>query len=137
MMNEYMFITIIKNFVITILTYYTFAKLLKINKINVIKLLIVSILTTSLYVISKLYINSLFAVILVYFIQIVFIKFVLYNRDEGILTGNLIANSIAYTTFTIATIIESLLRNVFVIYNNIINFIFNYKYIAWPFPVMP
>lgn len=124
MMNEYMFITIIKNFVITILTYYTFAKLLKINKINVIKLLIVSILTTSLYVISKLYINSLFAVILVYFIQIVFIKFVLYNRYEGILTGNLIANSITYTTFTIATIIESLLRNVFVIYNNIINFIF-------------
>lgn len=121
-MDEYLFVVISKNLFINIFMYYTFCKLLDIKRLNPIKVLLSATISTAIYVAIKTYFNSIFAIIIMYFIQIFLLEVIINVEQRKIMTSMIIADSIVYVIFTLSTIIESVFRDILKISNNLINF---------------
>lgn len=125
-MNEKMVIIIIKNFFINIFTYYICFKIVKKQKLNFINIVIVviaSILSTLLYGILNQKINHLFVIFLIYIIQLIFLNVIMKDGGQSFIIITLIANSITYVLFMIATIFETLIKYLFKIHNGMIDLV--------------
>lgn len=120
-MNEYLVVVLLKNFFINVFTYYTFFKILNINEIKKIKVLVVSVILTIIYAVTKIYLDTIFAIIFTYFAQIIFIRIIFGINQEGIITTNIVASSLSYVIFTLSTIFESILKIVFDITNHLMD----------------
>ena len=109
-MDEELIRLIVKTFFINLFIFIINFKIIdkKLNKLNFLLIVFISILITVLSVIVQNYIDKLLIIIISYFIQLKFVELVVHNNGS-LMIVNLIANSIAYIVFVISTIIESFL----------------------------
>ena len=118
--------TIIKMFFINIFTFFTAFKAIgykHTSYINKLVIVFTSIILTALYIILKKYINIIFIIVISTIIQIVILSYII-NKHKNLLTIQvLMSNAIVYAIFAIATIIETIPKEIFKIENSTINFI--------------
>ena len=109
-MDEELIRLIVKTFFINLFIFIINFKIIdkKLNKLNFLLIVFISILITVLSVIVQNYIDKLLKINISYFIQLKFVELVVHNNGS-LMIVNLIANSIAYIVFVISTIIESFL----------------------------
>ena len=123
-MREELINTIIKFFCINLCILFLDTKIIneKINKIKSLVIICFSFLLTLLYISLEKYIDKLLMIIIMYVIQILFMKFIIVNdKNIPLLIVNLISNSIVYITFGISMLIEGLLIMGIKINNRIFN----------------
>lgn len=125
-MEEELVSTIIKtyfiNFYILLLDYKIINKQRKFK--NLIIVALISLLNTLIYVLIEQYIDQLLRILILYLIQLIFIKLIsgkLTNNSYMII--NLIANSIVYIVFGVSLLIEVLFIIFFNLNNRLINLI--------------
>lgn len=124
-MKEDLINTIIKMFSINTFTFYIFFKMINNQKNNLCRhifIIIISLLLSILYVTVKGYINNIFIIVLLCFIQVIILKIVLEEKHYSVITAVFISNAIAYVIFVIATIIETIPKYALKLENSIINF---------------
>ena len=115
---------VLKIFFINIYTYYIFSKIINDKTIKPVKIFILSIITMTLYLIIRKVDDIVFLTISQYFIQLLLLKIVINNKEQALMTSNLIANSIVYIFFGISILIEGTLIYIFKIQNKILNMFF-------------
>ena len=71
-MNEDLAVAIIKAFFINIYTYLVFSKITNQKTINLLKIIIASGITAGIYLVFKVFINNIFSILMMYFLQIIF-----------------------------------------------------------------
>lgn len=111
-MNDILFLLILKTFFINLFILVVNFKIMdkKITKSNFISMISISLIIVILYVLMQRFIDKLLIIIISYFIQLKFIEIVIKNDKKGsFMIVNIIANSIVYIVFAIATFIESIL----------------------------
>lgn len=126
-MNSHIIIKLLKIFCINILTFYVYLKINRTKKLNIIDIILIfisSIIATALYEILDKKVSHIFITILIYIVQLIFLKAIIKCEGQSIIITNLIANSITYIGFTVASFIENFPRLIFQISNNVINLIF-------------
>lgn len=114
---------ILKTSVINIFIYFINLKIINNEKINYIQIILASILTTITYIILRNFINNVFAIIIQYLIQILFLKIITEDKKQSFVVPNLVANSISYVGFIISAVIEIIFRSLFNIKNSFINIV--------------
>ena len=88
---------LIKVFTLNFITYYISQKILKEDRIHYIKTIVVSILTTAIYMMLRKTIDDvIFLTIVQYLVQLIFIKMIIEDSSKNVLIGNLISNAITY-----------------------------------------
>lgn len=97
---------IIKTLLINIFVYFVCIKVINQREKECVKIILVSVLTTILYNIARIYTNTLFSIIMQFFIQLLFLRTIIIDKNKPYFTANLIANAVVYVGFVIATIIE-------------------------------
>ena len=109
---------LIKVFTLNFITYYISQKILKEDRIHYIKTIVVSILTTAIYMMLRKTIDDvIFLTIVQYLVQLIFIKMIIEDSSKNVLIGNLISNAITYVLWGIAGVIGFL--NMILKINNI------------------
>lgn len=119
-----MIIVAVKNFFINVFIYVALLKIINDKEVNYKRftlIIMASIITTVLYILEKMYFGQLFAIIISYFIQILFMRLLIKDKNITLLTPNLISNSIVYAGFGVATTIETIPILIFNYYNKIVN----------------
>ena len=97
---------LIKVFTLNFITYYISQKILKEDRIHYIKTIVVSILTTAIYMMLRKTIDDvIFLTIVQYLVQLIFIKMIIEDSSKNVLIGNLISNAITYVLWGIAGVI--------------------------------
>lgn len=117
---------ILKSLVLNILTYCTFIKINNKKRINIITkltILIVSALETCVYMLLRKYVSSMLTNMIIFFIQLIFLKLIFYGQENLVITSNLIANSMIYLLFTVSTLIEAILMYTIQIESKLLNLI--------------
>lgn len=109
-MDEFTIVVLMKNFFVNIYTYIIFNKIVNQKKIKYISIVIFSIITTGIYYLCRINLDNIFAIIIVYLLQILFLKFCIYKSEYYIVITNLIANAIEFIAFTIASVIELIIK---------------------------
>ena len=106
-MEDALIVTIIKTFFLNIFILILNFKIInkKINYKNIIEIIIISFLITAICAALKNYVDKLLLIIISYFIQLKFME-ILKTDNNPILIVNLISNSIVYSIFAIAVILE-------------------------------
>lgn len=125
-MYEILIVMLIKNLFLNIVNYFIALKISNYKKIlnkDIISIIISSIIGTTIYALCNKYILHIYIIILIYFIQILFLKLIIKNKRQSVFITNLVSNAIAYIGFTIASIIEVIIKSIFGIYNKIIDVI--------------
>lgn len=125
-MSEATIIVIMKTFFINIFTYLIAIKINREQKVDWIKgivIIIAAAIGTLIYCMLNKKVNRILLIALVYFIQILFLKFILAEGKTLIIT-NLISNAITYIGFTISSILEAFIKVIFKININVINLVF-------------
>lgn len=112
---------ILKTTVLNIFTYLINSKIINNKKINYIKIILASILTTVTYIILRNFINNVFTIIIQYLIQVLFLKIIVEDKKQSFIVSNLLANSISYVGFVVSTFIESIFKYSFMIKDNLNN----------------
>lgn len=123
-MNEALAITIIKTFFINLYVLLLNFKIInrKLNATNIIEIILICMLITIFYTILQNYIDKLLMIIIMYFIQLIFMQKIIENeKNNSLMIVNLLSNSIVYTVFVISTIIESVIIRVLYIESGILN----------------
>lgn len=123
-MNEALAITIIKTFFINLYVLLLNYKIInrKLNATNIIEIILICMLITIFYTILQNYIDKLLMIIIMYFIQLIFMQKIIKNeKNNSLMIVNLLSNSIVYTVFVISTIIESVIIRVLYIESGILN----------------
>lgn len=123
-MNEALAITIIKTFFINLYVLLLNCKIInrKLNATNIIEIILICMLITIFYTILQNYIDKLLMIIIMYFIQLIFMQKIIENeKNNSLMIVNLLSNSIVYTVFVISTIIESVIIRVLYIESGILN----------------
>lgn len=122
-MNIGLITLIIKILCINIFNYTICLKMVNshINKIEFMKLCSCSIINTIVYVITNKYIDNMLSIMILYFIQLILLKYVIKLKSMTLAIANLISNSVVYILFIISTAIEVVIMVVFKIYNDIVN----------------
>lgn len=117
---------IMKTFFINILTYFVFAKITNYKSKDmwtILKIIIASAIGTGIYVIVNNYIDNIFTNVIIFFLQILFIKLIFVEGEKSTIISNLITNSIVYFGFTVAMLIEAIPMYSIKIENKLINLI--------------
>lgn len=109
-MDEFTIVVLMKNFFVNIYTYIIFNKIVNQKKIKYISIVIFSIITTGIYYLCRINLDNIFAIIIMYLLQILFLKFCIYKSEYYIVITNLIANAIEFIAFTIASVIELIIK---------------------------
>lgn len=118
--------SIVKIFVINILIYFIFSKATNNyeRKITtILKVICASAVGTLVYTILNRYIDRVLVNIILYFLQIIFLKFIFNNEGKSLIISNLIANSMAYLGFTVAALIETIIMYGIKIPNKLLNIV--------------
>lgn len=116
---------IIKQFSVNILIYLVAFKISNVKDINykkIIKVIIGTIITTTIYAICKGYVNAVFLLIISFTIQCIFLSIIIKD-NISIIILNLVSNAITYIIYTLATLIEIIPMVYLKIENNTLNFI--------------
>ena len=117
---------IIKTFTINFLSYYIFFVIIN-KRINTFtKLLFVvflSIITTAIYIYLNLYIDKIGVIIIIFLLQLFFLKMIVKNYKNTMTAENLIANAIEYSFYTLSSFIEVIPKSILKINNEQIDFI--------------
>ncbi len=114
---------IIKIFFINIFTYLICLKIIKCENKSNIKIIIASLLTTVIYMILRKFMNNVFATIIQYFVQLLFLQIINTDKGQALITASLIANSISLIGFFVSTFVESILMYTLEIENKLLNII--------------
>lgn len=124
-MAEDILIMIIKIFCINLLIYVVYLKMQdkKIQSITTILIIIFSsIIATIIYSMLDKCTNNMVTIALMCCIQMATFKALIKEENlQSLIINDLISNSIVYIFFVLATILEFLIKNVFVIYNGVVN----------------
>lgn len=116
---------IIKQFSVNILIYLVAFKISNVKDINykkIIKVIIGTIITTTIYAICKGYVNAVFLLMISFTIQCIFLSIIIKD-NISIIILNLVSNAITYIIYTLATLIEIIPMVYLKIENNTLNFI--------------
>ena len=107
-MDKNLINTILKYLLINILTILIFYRILNRtrNPALYIKIFLASIFITTITSMIKQYISGIWIIIITFFLQLGFIKFMDRESNESIFVTNLIASALEYIMFTLASIIE-------------------------------
>lgn len=114
---------IIKILFVNIYIYTIYCKIIDYKEINYLKIIIVSVLTSILYIFMRKLTDTIFSIVILYFLQIIFLKFIIEERNSLFWISNLIANVIEYMTFTVAMLIEYAVGFICRINSSTINFL--------------
>ena len=124
-MNEDLALALIKISCINIYILLVNYKIMnsKIRKIELLKIIGISILITGVYVAIAKYIDNILMIIGTYFIQLIFLQTLEKDSKNILFISNLISNAIVYIAFGVSMILEAFLIMTIGIKNKIINLI--------------
>ena len=95
----------------------------KINFAIILQIIAVGIITTAIYIMLQKYFDNMLIIIILYCIQIAFLK-MHTNKDKiPLFATNMISNALVYANFGISLLIEILFIVLFKIYNETVNFL--------------
>lgn len=120
-MNEDFAIVLIKTFFINIYTYLIFSKIISEKRLEIVKIILASTITTVIYLLCKMYVNNIFAILLMYFLQIIFLKIFIKDSTYSIMITNLIANSIVYIALGTSVMLNVIFLVLFKYSNIVLN----------------
>lgn len=118
-------VLIAKVLFINIFTYSVCLKIINVkNNSNInIKIIIASIITTIIYITLRSFSDSVYFIVIEYFVQLLFLKIVIANNEQPLMIANLIANSLVYVGFVFATFIETIIRYTLKVESDLLNLI--------------
>lgn len=118
--------TIIKIFFINLYTLLINFKIIniKINKKKIMKSILTSVVATIIYVIVQKYIDNMLIIMIMYFVQLIFLRFEELEKENILFTANLISNTLTYIIFGISMFLELIIKLIFQIDNSVINIMF-------------
>lgn len=124
-MDEVLVLTIVKSFINNMYILLINFKLLnkKCEVKNTVGIMFISFTISILYSLLQSKIDGMLMIIIMYFIQLAFLKIMIKDMKSSLIITNLIANSIVYVVFVLATFIEFLFSFSFKIKNRILNLI--------------
>ena len=107
-MNQEIVLIIVKIFFINLYIMLLNFKIIdkKYNTLNFVGVMLVSLIITLIYVNIYSYIDNILIIIIMYFIQILFMKIIEKDSMNPLMIVNLISNSIVYIVFVISTVLE-------------------------------
>lgn len=116
-------VLIAKVLFINIFTYSVCLKIINVkNNSNInIKIIIASIITTIIYITLRSFSDSVYFIVIEYFVQLLFLKIVIANNEQPLMIANLIGNSIVYVGFVVATFIESIIKYILKVESILLN----------------
>lgn len=116
-------VLIAKVLFINIFTYSVCLKIINVkNNSNInIKIIIASIITTIIYITLRSFSDSVYFIVIEYFVQLLFLKIVIANNEQPFMIANLIGNSIVYVGFVVATFIESIIKYILKVESILLN----------------
>lgn len=124
-MSENLIITIIKilfiNVYILIINFKILNKDIKAREI--IKIVLVSSIITIIYTVMVNYLDNIFMIIMTYFVQLIFLQFLIEKNKESLFITNLISNAIVYILFGISVLLESPIIMKMGVRNRVINLV--------------
>lgn len=124
-MKEDLIIALIKICCINIYILFVDYKIMniKIRKLDVLKIIIISAFSTVVYVVMRGYIDNILMIVTTYFIQLIFLHFIDKDNKNSLLIGNVMANAIIYIVFIASVAIETIIIIIFKTRNRILNLI--------------
>ena len=122
-MEDIIILTILKAFFINFYILLIDFKIIciKYNRIKVITTIIMSLIISLIYLAIQPYIDNFLLIIIIYIIQLLFVKTIEKNNVNSIMIVNLISNSIVYIVFSVAVIVEIPIMRFININNGILN----------------
>lgn len=102
---------IIKTLFINILVYFVFAKITNNknkDKWTTFKIIIASVTGTAIYVVLNRYTDHIFVNVIMFFLQVLFLKIIFAEEGKSLIIANLITNSIVYFGFAVSMLIEAI-----------------------------
>lgn len=102
---------IIKTLFINILVYFVFAKIINNknkDKWTTFKIIIASVTGTAIYVVLNRYTDRIFVNVIMFFLQVLFLKIIFAEEGKSLIIANLITNSIVYFGFAVSMLIEAI-----------------------------
>lgn len=120
-MNEDLAVAIIKAFFINIYTYLVFSKITNQKTINLLKIIIASGITAGIYLVFKVFINNIFSILVMYFLQIIFLKIFIKDNSYSIMISCLVASAIVYIALAISVMLNVIFLIIFKHTNMILN----------------
>ena len=124
-MDEILILTIVKNFFINICILLVNSKILNNNlkTVDIIKIIFASIVMTTIYISINSYFGNILMIIIMYFIQLIFLKFIIKENNNSLMIANLISNAITYMAFGISLALDITIIVISNISNKIVNLI--------------
>lgn len=125
-MNEVLVIKAIKTFFITIYILVINFKILnrKIRYIEFIKMILISISTSVIYIVIEKYIDSMVMIIIMYSIQLISLQIIVKDNKSPLFIINLISNAIVYILFGTSMLLELIIIILLNVKNRVINLLF-------------
>lgn len=122
-MSEDIINIIIKSFLINIYTLLIDFKIInyRIKTRDFIKIIFISVFNSIMYSVINLYIDNMLTFIIIYFIQILFLKVVIRNDNNPLFVVAIISNAITYIGFCLSALLELIFMAMFDIHIDIIN----------------
>ena len=124
-MNEDLIVTITKTFFINIYILLINFKIInkRLNKMDAIKVIFACIFITAIYTVIKDYTDRTLMVIIMYFMQLIFLMFLIKENKNSLMIANLISNAITYMGFGVSLALDITIIIIFNISNKIVNLI--------------
>lgn len=104
-----------------------FFKIFNYKEVSIVKKIIISvfiILYSLIYAILKKNLDIVIAVLVIYLLHVILLKFMIKRKISSILVGTIISISMPYILFSIATILEFLMQRLFKISHKTVNIFF-------------
>ena len=124
-MSEIEILRMLKIFFINVYTILINFKILntKIEKGDLIKVILISIFITILNIVINSKFDNMLMLLIMYILQIIFLKSIIKNNKNSIIVSNLLANAIEYIMFLISILLESVIIMSLEMKNKIANLI--------------
>ena len=91
--------------------------------VDIIKIIFASIVMTTIYISINSYFGNILMIIIMYFIQLIFLKFIIKENNNSLMIANLISNAITYMAFGISLALDITIIVISNISNKIVNLI--------------